>query len=200
LRGGVTGGELIEHLKALRGEPGMDREIIESVLSSRLGWHSPERLVRWAELDRFAAWLMENVRDEAIDASDRYVDGRMAVPGPWAAFAGDERLKAIIPQIVDGVLFRLVHYAENGSDLGWRRQDGTWVSFDDLGGGEMGGWLATDDEDGWRARFSRQRPFVVDEIRASPRVERCARRGARARSHQETSRHGLGGSCGIAAR
>jgi hypothetical protein len=55
------------------------------------------------------------------------------------------------------VLFRLVHYAENGSDLGWRRADGTWISFDDLGGGEMGGWLATDDEMGWRARFSRQR-------------------------------------------
>jgi hypothetical protein len=155
--GGVAHGELIERLRALRGEPGADRAIIESVLSDRLGWHTPERLVRWAELDRFAAWLMENVRDEAIDTADRYVDGRMAVPGPWAEFAGDDRLKAVIPQVVDEVLFRLVHYAESGSDLGWRRQDGTWVSFDDLGGGEMGGWLATDDEDGWRARFSRQR-------------------------------------------
>jgi hypothetical protein len=73
--------------------------------------------MRWAEPDRFAAWLMENVRDEAIDTSDRCVD--------------DERLKAIVPQVVDAMLFRLVHYAENGSDLGWRPETARWVSFDD---------------------------------------------------------------------
>jgi hypothetical protein len=155
---GANDGELIERLKALRGQPGVDTALIESVLSSELGWHTSERLVRWAELDRFAAWLMESVRDEAIDTADLYLDAAAVVPEPWTAFAGDERLKAVVLEVVDEVLFRLVHHAENGSDLGWRREDGTWVSFDDLGGGEMGGWLATDDEDGWRARFSR-RPF-----------------------------------------
>ncbi len=43
------------------------------------------------------------------------------------------------------------------SRLDRHREDGTWVSFDDLGGGELGGRLAAGDEDGWRARFSRQR-------------------------------------------
>ena len=99
---------------------------------------------------------MEFVRDEAIDTADRLADGRSS-EGAWPDLVSDAQLNDLIPTIVGEVLFRLVHYAENGSDLGWRREDGTWISFDDLGGGEMGGWLATDDEGGWRARFSRQR-------------------------------------------
>jgi hypothetical protein len=144
LAAGAQTPELIERLKGLRSDEQPARAIIESVLSSRLGWHTPEQLTRWRELDRFAAWLMQFVRDEAIETADFDADS-------------DARIEAEIPGIVDEVLFRLVHHAENGSDLGWRQEDGTWVSFDDLGGGEMGGWLGTDEEDGWRARFSRQR-------------------------------------------
>jgi len=43
---GANDGELIEALKALRGQPGVDAALIESVLSSELGWHTPDRFVR----------------------------------------------------------------------------------------------------------------------------------------------------------
>ena len=70
---------------------------------------------------------MEYVRTgEAIDKADRYADGRMIGPAGWAELVGDARIKAVIPTIVDEVLFRLVttprtvptSVGPNGRDVG----------------------------------------------------------------------------------
>jgi hypothetical protein len=63
---------------------------------------------------------------------------------------------ALIPDIVDQVLFELLDRADNnGLRLAWRRNDGEWVPLSDLGSGEMAGWLMG--SDGWRESYSGER-------------------------------------------
>ena len=63
----------------------------------------------------------------------------------------------MIPSIVDDVLFELLSAIDNDDlPLAWRREDGSFVPLEELGQGEMAGWLLGSG-DSWRARFSSER-------------------------------------------
>jgi len=116
------------------------------------------------EMDRFADALMRRVRDRAIAECDRLAAGGGAGPSGqrWAALVEDDgarrALKELIPDIVDQTLFELLSAGDHDEiDLGWRRSDGSCVSLEELGSGELGGWLMG--SGGWRAQFSTQRFF-----------------------------------------
>jgi hypothetical protein len=114
------------------------------------------------ELDRFATVLMHRVRDRAIHECDRLASGTMV--GPSAEY-WRERMRAdtpqvvesLIPSIVDQVLFELLSALDNDElPLAWQREDGSYIPLDELGLGEMAGWLLGS-EDSWPARFSAER-------------------------------------------
>jgi hypothetical protein len=114
------------------------------------------------ELDRFARALVELVRDRSIVECDRLASG--AVFGPtgnrWHELLADDGTRAavvaVVPDIVDHVLFELLNAVDNDQlRLGWECADGTLVPLNDVGGGEMGGWLVG--PDAWRERYSSQR-------------------------------------------
>jgi hypothetical protein len=115
-----------------------------------------------AELQRFAELLMRLVRDQAIAECDALADGRMVSPSGerWNAQLSDERareaVRALIPEIVDEVLFEFLNALDQGDmELFWRRDDGSQVDLYDLGKSEMAGWFLA--HDGWRARYSAHR-------------------------------------------
>jgi hypothetical protein len=117
-----------------------------------------------AEVDRFAEALMRRVRDRAIAECDRLAAGEGAGPSGerWGALVSDESarrvLEELIPDIVDQVLFELLSAGDNDElGLGWRRSDGSLVSLEELGSGELAGWLMG--SGGWQAQFSSQRFF-----------------------------------------
>lgn len=121
-----------------------------------------------AELQRFAELLMRLVRDKSIVSCDRRAAGRIISPGGqrWNAQITDERtrtaVQALIPEIVDAVLFRLLTALDNGDiPLAWRGEDGSYADLDDLGAAEMSGWFIAGD--GWRAQYSDQRFANPDE-------------------------------------
>jgi hypothetical protein len=72
-------------------------------------------------------------------------------------------LDHLIPLIVDMVLFSLGDALDqNLLELHWEKADGTCVSLEQLGGGEIGGWL-TPGPYGWIQRFSSERQVDVLE-------------------------------------
>jgi hypothetical protein len=113
-------------------------------------------------LDRFAAVLMTRVRDPAISECDRLASGQTIGPRGdyWREFVTDDgarrALEALIPDVVDQVLFELLNAADNHElPLAWQEPDGSCLPLDELGMQEMAGWLMG--SDGWRRRFSTQR-------------------------------------------
>jgi hypothetical protein len=116
------------------------------------------------ELHRFAEMLMRLVRDPAIDSCDALASRRMFGPigKRWREVLADghtrEALSELIPDIVDEVLFKLLHALDQGDvPLAWRSEDGSYVDLYDLGKSEMAGWLVGSDPDCWRARYSSKR-------------------------------------------
>jgi hypothetical protein len=116
------------------------------------------------ELQRFAEQLMSRVRDRAIVACDQLAVGQIVGKDGerWRSLisAGDARkaVTELIPEIVDQTLFELLNAIDNGELLlAWRRADGSCVDFDDVGMGEMAGWLMG--SPGWRHGYSSQRFF-----------------------------------------
>jgi hypothetical protein len=68
-------------------------------------------------------------------------------------------LSAIIPDVVDQVLFHLLDAIDNGQlPVGWPQVDGSLVPLDQLGRAEMAGWLMMG-KGGWVDRFSQERSF-----------------------------------------
>jgi hypothetical protein len=114
------------------------------------------------ELDRFAAALMRRVRDRAIHECDRLASGEMVGPSAdyWReVMQRDARraVEALIPSIVDQVLFELLGALDNDElPLAWRGEDDSLIPLEELGLGEMAGWLMGSD-DSWRVRFSVER-------------------------------------------
>lgn len=111
------------------------------------------------EEDRFAVALMR-LRDEAISDCDLNAMGRMlsANEEPWRTVVQSPEIQqavgAVIPEIVDQVIFRLLDATDNDVlPLAWQTTDGTWASLDDLSTGGMAGSFIAD----WRHRFSSQR-------------------------------------------
>ena len=124
-----------------------------------------------AELDRFAERLMTNVRDQAIVDLDARVSepARDPISRRWAkVIQGDQTrdtVRALIPEIVDHVLYQLLHAIDNEDlPLAWLNEDGSCTSLEELGLGEMAGWMMP--PEGWRERFSSQRaPDPLGECR-----------------------------------
>jgi hypothetical protein len=115
-----------------------------------------------AELQRFAELLMRLVRDKSIAACDTRAAGRIGGPTGqrWKAQITDERtreaVRALIPEIVDAVLFRLLNALDQGDlPLAWQAEDGSFADLYTLGTSEMAGWFMAGD--GWRAQYSSQR-------------------------------------------
>jgi len=118
-----------------------------------------------AELRSFAELLMRLVRDQAIDTCDALAAGRMGgyTGRRWHKLLGDdergrEAVHAVIPEIVDEVLFALLNALDQGDlPLAWRGEDGSYEDLSELGGSEMAGDFLG--EDGWRDHYSSQRFF-----------------------------------------
>lgn len=117
-----------------------------------------------AELHRFAEMLMRLVRDPSIDECDALASRRMFGPTGerWRNVLADrhahEAMTQLIPDVVDQVLFKLLHALDQGDmPLAWMREDGTCVDLYDLGRSEMAGSLVGSDPDCWRARYSSRR-------------------------------------------
>jgi hypothetical protein len=114
-------------------------------------------------LDRFAERLIRLVRDRAIIACDQLISGEASGPlaDRWREIASTddarESIEALIPDIVEQTLFQLCDALDNGQlPLGWRRDDGSCVPLEELGQGEMAGWIMMG-AGGWVARFSQER-------------------------------------------
>lgn len=115
------------------------------------------------ELHRFAQLLMQTVRDQSIQDLDSLAARWMGTPDRrWRDLLSDRNariaVQELIPDIVDQVLFRLLHALDHGDlPLAWRRKDDSYVDLSDLGKNEMVGWLVTTEADSWRAKYSSQR-------------------------------------------
>lgn len=123
------------------------------------------------ELRRFAERLILIVRDQSIVECDRLASGVMIGKDGdrWNSLletdAARKAIQELTPDIVDQVLFELLNAIDTGDlPLGWRRTDGSLVGLDELGMGEMAGWLMG--SPGWRHEYSRQRFFdPLSELR-----------------------------------
>jgi hypothetical protein len=114
------------------------------------------------ELERFARLLVTLVRDRAIHEADRLARGGVVGPSGrhWqtvlAESPSSDALRELIPEIVDQTLFQLLDAIDNGAlPLGWRAQDGSQTTLQDLGSSEMAGSLVGGD---WPRLYSTQ-PF-----------------------------------------
>jgi len=115
-----------------------------------------------AELDRFAERLMTTVRDRAIVDLDARVADPTGDPisRRWGKVIQDDQIRdalhQLIPEIVDHVLYQLLRAIDYEElPVAWMREDGSWISLEELGLGEMAGWMMP--PEGWRERFSGQR-------------------------------------------
>lgn len=117
-----------------------------------------------AQLAEFAERLVQQVRDKTIIACDQLAAGEVRGPlgSRWrqaSGMNGAAALFALIPDIVDEVLFHLLDAIDNGQlQVGLRRTDGSFASLEELGQGEMAGWIAMG-KGGWIERYSDQRYF-----------------------------------------
>lgn len=63
----------------------------------------------------------------------------------------------LVPDIVDTALFQLCDALDNAEfPLAWQASDGSYIQLEELGKGEMAGWIAATGR-GWIAKFSRKR-------------------------------------------
>lgn len=114
-------------------------------------------------IDDFAALLIREVRDEAIDACDSLLSGhtRGVRADRWNETLTSENtadtLAELIPDIVDQVLFNLLDAVDNERlQLAWKPDGTSWIDLSVLGRGEMGGWVMSG-KGGWIDRFSAKR-------------------------------------------
>ena len=116
------------------------------------------------ELSRFAELLIKSVRDPAIEACDRLAAGKMRGPNGnrWGTLLTDDQarrsIRELIPDIVDQTIFEFLDAADNAQlPVAWQCKDGSFCLLDDLGQGEMCGWLMG--SPGWRHEYSSKRFF-----------------------------------------
>jgi hypothetical protein len=117
------------------------------------------------DVEEFAQRLVEFVRDQSVEASDRLLRGKTMGPlgDRWRAAAEDETARdavnLLIPDVVDQVLFHLLDAIDNDHlPLLWPGSEGAAIGLSSAGLGEMAGWY-TMGRGGWIERFSRQRYF-----------------------------------------
>lgn len=112
------------------------------------------------EIDEFARQLMQVVRDRAVVACDALIAGAIAGPqgDNWRQpRSASEALQALVPDVVDQVLFEFLAAVDSGElPVSWRDPSGVAEDLEDLGSSEMAGWLMMG-AGGWRDRYSAQR-------------------------------------------
>jgi hypothetical protein len=112
-------------------------------------------------VESFAEQLMRTVRDRSIVASDHMLSKDMETMQkqrrrPLNVDEVKKVMLALVPNIVDQVLFELLHAADNNDiALAWRDDRGGIQQLNELGMGEMAGWFMG--SPGWRNMFSSER-------------------------------------------
>lgn len=114
------------------------------------------------EIEEFARLLVEHVRDEAVQSSDRRLraDARHPVATAWREAARDGDLKSVadvlIPDVVDDTVFYLLRAIDQGIlRISFTASNGKLVDLPSEGLGELGGWFMG--SPGWRAKFAKER-------------------------------------------
>jgi len=109
------------------------------------------------ELADFAAALVREVRDRAIQACDFTLQHTSPKGRRWqeAASLGTEELaKLLVPECIDEAIFQLLHSIDDGRfQLTFTSRDGTRFDLAEEGLGELAGWYVGE----WRAKYSRER-------------------------------------------
>jgi hypothetical protein len=115
-----------------------------------------------SEIDEFGEKIIHLVRDSAISSLDVLKNDFSKDPARIKLNAYDNRvvnavLDIVISEIVDETVFKLLA-AIDGGDLKmfFRSSDGAMHDLEEVGMGELGGWLSG--EDGWIENFSQYRP------------------------------------------
>ncbi len=114
------------------------------------------------EIDTFVKLLIEQVRDNAVHSCDAECskDSNSPIAARWRASilnASDRELvRAVIPDIVDQVIFYLLFAIDSGAlPLKYVAPDGDSVDLSAAGRGELAGWYMGDG--GWREKYSKER-------------------------------------------
>src|SRR5260370_40171129 len=118
------------------------------------------------EIEEFARILVQQVRDAAIQSSDRALrtDAMYPVAKRWKATARDgnpgSMASVVIPDTVDETVFHLLRAIDQGIlKLSFTASNGKKVELPTDGLGELAGWYMG--SGGWRALYSEER-FVDD--------------------------------------
>lgn len=117
-----------------------------------------------SEIQEFAEILVRQVRDAAIQASDRCLSptATHAIAKRWRDSAHTGQLepiaKALIPDVVDETIFYLLHAVDEGSlQLSFTASDGKTVNLTKEGLSELAGWYSGE----WRGKHTKER-FIDD--------------------------------------
>lgn len=112
------------------------------------------------EIEEFARILVREVRDAAIQCSDRCLNPQAihAIAKRWRESARAGQLepiaKAIIPDVVDNTIFYLLHAIDEGSlQLSFTASNGKTVNLTKEGLDELGGWYMGE----WRETLTKER-------------------------------------------
>jgi len=120
------------------------------------------------EINEFAKTLVQQVRDAAIQSSDRVLrpDVKHIIAKRWrqAATGGHAQLDPVatvlIPDIVDDTIFHLLHAIDQGMlKISFTASNGKVINLPEDGLSELAGWYMGGG--GWRAMYSSER-FVDD--------------------------------------
>jgi hypothetical protein len=116
------------------------------------------------EIEEFAEILVQQVRDAAIQSSDRELQPGAGSPVAkrWREALSDGKpesiVKTAIPDIVDDTVFYLLQAIDQGLlQLSFTASNGKTVELDKDGLGELSGWYMG--SEGWRSLYSKQRLF-----------------------------------------
>jgi hypothetical protein len=97
-------------------------------------------------IDEFGKQLVLVVRDRALEDVKQLLDGEMedAQASKWREFAsgdGATALRELIPDVVDQVIFRLLHAIDNEElQLSYTSEVGELANLCEAGLGELAGW------------------------------------------------------------
>lgn len=115
------------------------------------------------EIEEFARILVQEVRDNAVRNCDGFLKPVSNSPEArrWRQSGADPAaLGFVIPDVVDGVVFCLLHAIDQGElPLRFVSSSGRAIDLTEEGQGELAGWYMG--SGGWRAMFSQER-FVDD--------------------------------------
>src|SRR5262249_11892159 len=115
------------------------------------------------EIEEFAKVLVQEVRDSAIESSDRALNEDHAIGRRWRTAANgspEAFARVLVPDVVDGVIFYLLHAIDNGIlNISFTASNGRTSPLSGPGTEELAGsYMMTG---GFRAKYAKER-FVDD--------------------------------------